>query len=72
MDDMTAASGAITWPRLDGLSADQIAVAQGVRRVRVTTREQLTEAVAGIVPAPEGPVLISVELEEGPSASAPR
>ncbi|HEX3490900.1 MAG TPA: thiamine pyrophosphate-binding protein [Streptosporangiaceae bacterium] len=66
MDDMTAARGAIPWPRLDGLSADQIAVAQGVRGVRVTTREQLTEAVAGIVPAPEGPVLISVELEEAP------
>ena len=66
MDDLTAARGTIPWSGLDGLSADKIAEAQGVRAIRVTTPAQLPDAVAEIVAIQDHPVLISVALDQPP------
>ncbi len=65
----------MTWPqraepsRGQGWTAcqpGQIAEAQGVRAIRVTTPAQLPDVVAEIVAIQDRPVLISVALDQPP------
>jgi benzoylformate decarboxylase len=66
MHDLIGERGPAPWPPLSGVSVDGLAAALGVASLRVTTREQLTEVAADVLPGlrhRDRPLVVTVALD---------